>query len=91
MLGFGVPRPNVMGNLVFFGNQPADPNTYLERIILRNFANITDTTLAHLETNAPRLTFLDITGCPQVTRECVERFKMARSGCEVKSNYDIEE
>lgn len=77
--------------MVFFGNQPADPNTYLERIILRNFANITDTTLAHLETNAPNLTFLDVSGCPQVTRECVERFKIARTNCEVKSNYDIEE
>lgn len=91
MLGFGVPRPNIMGNLVFFGNQPADPNTYLQRIILRNFRNITDTTLAHFETNAPRLVFLDVRGCPQVTRETVDRFKAVRADCELLSNYDNEE
>lgn len=91
MLGFGVPRPSIMGNLVFFGNQPADPNTYLERIILRNFRNITDTTLSHFETNAPRLVFLDIRGCPQISREAVDRFKFARTECELISNYDNEE
>ena len=91
MLGFGVPRPNIMGNLVFFGNQPTDPNTYLERIILRNFRNITDITLSHFETNAPRLTFLDIRGCSQISREAVERFKAARTGCELLSNFDNEE
>lgn len=91
MLGFGIPRPNLMGNLVFIGNQPADPNTYLERIILRNFRNITDTTLSHFETNAPRLVYLDVRGCPQITREAVERFKAARAACELISNFDNEE
>lgn len=91
LLGFGVPRAGLMGNLVFFGNQPTDPNTYLERIILRNFTQVTDLTLAHFETNAPRLSFLDIRGCSQISREAVERFKVARNGCELISNYDNEE
>lgn len=91
MLGFGVPRPSNMGNLVFFGYQPADPNTYLERIILRNFTSITDITLSHFETNAPRLIFLDIRGCSQISREAVERFKAARTDCELLSNFDYEE
>lgn len=92
MLAFGVPRSNLVGNLVFLGNQQPDPNTYLERIILRNFRNITDTTLSHLETNAPRLVFLDIRGCSQITREAVERFKLTRGNvCHLLSNYDYEE
>lgn len=91
MLAFGVPRPNIMGNLVFIGNQPPDPNTYLERIVLRNFRNITDTTLLHFETNAPRLAYLDVRGCPQISREAVERFKTTRTECELISNYDNEE
>ncbi|CRK94952.1 CLUMA_CG008440, isoform A [Clunio marinus] len=91
MLGFGFPRPNLLGNLVYFGSQPPDHNTYLERIVLRNFRNITDTTLSHFETNAPRLIQLDVRGCPQITREAVERFKAARTQCELSSNYDNEE
>lgn len=91
ILSFGVPRPNLLGNLVFLGNHPPDPNTYLERVVLRNFRNITDTTLSHLETNAPRIMYLDVRGCHQVTREAVERFKAARSNCMLLSNYDDEE
>lgn len=92
MLAFGVPRSNLIGNLVFLGNnQPPDPNTYLEKIVLKNFRNITDTTLSHLETNAPRLVHLDVRGCSQISREAVERFKIVRGSCHLISNFDIEE
>lgn len=91
ILAFGVPRSNLIGNVVFLGNQQQpDPNTYLERIILKNFRNITDTTLSHLETNAPRLVFLDVRGCTQISRDAVERFKLIRGSCQLISNYDIE-
>lgn len=88
-----MPRPNIRGNLIFFGQPAPDPNFYLERIVLRNFEHITDTTLVHLETNAPRLIFLDVTGCSQVTRDGVQRFRNARTGCEVISDhiYEAEE
>lgn len=92
ILAFGVPRSNLIGNLVFLGNQQQpDPYTYLEKIVLKNFRNITDTTLSHLETNAPRLIYLDIRGCTQVTREAVERFRVVRGSCQIISSYDIEE
>ncbi|KAG5670023.1 hypothetical protein PVAND_000310 [Polypedilum vanderplanki] len=91
MLAFGVPRANLAGNLIFLGNQPNDPNTYLERIVLRNFRNITDVTLSHLQTNAPKLAFLDIRGCSQITREAVESFKITRGSCQLISNFDFEE
>jgi hypothetical protein len=93
MLAFGVPRSNLMGNLIFLGNQQAEVerNTYLERIVLRNFRNITDTTLSHLETNAPRLNFLDVRGCSQITRDAVERFKLVRGSCQILTNYENEE
>ncbi|KAL7025943.1 hypothetical protein ACKWTF_013717 [Chironomus riparius] len=93
MLAFGVPRSNLMGNLIFLGNQQAETerNTHLERIVLRNFRNITDTTLSHLETNAPRLLFLDVRGCSQITRDAVERFKLVRGSCQIMTNYENEE
>lgn len=92
MLAFGVPRSNLIGNLVFLGNQQQqpDPNTYLEKIVLKNFRNITDTTLSHLETNAPRLVHLDVRGCSLISREAVERFKNVRATCQLVSNFDIE-
>lgn len=93
MLAFGVPRSNLMGSLIYLGNQQPEieRNTYLERIVLRNFRNITDTTLSHLETNAPRLVFLDVRGCSQITRDAVERFKSARGTCQILTNYENEE
>lgn len=92
ILAFGVPRSNLIGNLVFLGNpQQPDPNTYLEKIVLKNFRNITDTTLSHLETNAPRLVHLDVRGCSLISREAVERFKVVRASCQLISNFDIEE
>lgn len=92
MLAFGVPRSNLMGNLIYLGNQQElERNTYLEKIVLRNFSNITDITLSHLETNAPRLTYLDVRGCPQISRDAIERFKLARNTCQLLTNYENEE
>lgn len=89
ILAFGVPRQNLIGNLVFLGQQgQPDPNTYLEKLILRNFENITDTTLSHLETNAPKLVLLDIRGCTRISRDAIDRFKVIRSTCQLLSNFD---
>jgi hypothetical protein len=91
MLSFGVPRQNLIENVVFLGQQAQpDPNTYLEKIILRNFENITDTTLSHLETNAPKLILLDIRGCTRVSRDAIDRFKVIRSSCQLLSNFDYD-
>lgn len=92
ILSFGVPRTN----LIIVGGEhnvqvQEREHTQLERIILRNYSNITDATLTHLEVRAPRLNFLDVRGCNQITREAVERFKTARENCTIVTNYDFEE
>lgn len=92
MLSFGVPRSNLMGNLIYLRNQEPDRNTHLEKIVLRNFRNITDITLSHLETNAPKLVYLDVRGCSQITRDAAERFKIARGGtCQLLTSFENEE
>jgi hypothetical protein len=88
ILGFGIAS---RGNVVWLGNQDKDKNTYLEKIILRNFSEITDATLLHLESNAPKLIYIDVRGCPKITKEAVERFKAARSNCTLISNYVTDE
>lgn len=93
ILSFGLARTSLIilggGNNV--NVQEREQHTQIERLILRNYNNITDATLTHLEANAPQLSFLDVRGCRQITREAVERFKLARGNCTIITNFDFEE
>lgn len=82
-LGFGVPRPELIRDLVFLRAQRRDPQTYLERLTIRKYPRVTNTTLSHLSTNAPNLVYIDITGCEQITDEGIEEFKMMKPNCRV--------
>uniref|UniRef100_A0AAG5DRC9 F-box domain-containing protein n=1 Tax=Anopheles atroparvus TaxID=41427 RepID=A0AAG5DRC9_ANOAO len=61
--------------------------TGLERLSVRNYKLVTDTSLDHLESAAPYLKQLDVTGT-SVTAEGVRSFRLSRPGCVVVSDYD---
>lgn len=83
MLGFGVPRPELIQDLVFLRAQRRDPQTYLEKLTIRKYSRITDITLSHLSTNAPNLAFIDITGCVKITQRGIDNFKMMKPNCHI--------
>ncbi|XP_055598042.1 uncharacterized protein LOC129747727 [Uranotaenia lowii] len=64
------------------------PNmTSLERLLVRNYKLVTDTSLDHLESAAPNLRLLDVTGT-SVTEEGVRNFKQARPNCIILSDFE---
>lgn len=63
----------------------------IERLTLRDYETITDETLTHLETNAPKLVYLDVCDCPKITEEGVKRFRNTRGNCELKTDYPDEQ
>lgn len=87
LLGFGVPRDQLLNNMVFIRMQQRDPNIYIEKLVARNFKGVTDVTLRHLEYCAPRLTYLDITGT-SIKKEAIESFKIIKPECKIISSYD---
>ncbi|XP_053674463.1 uncharacterized protein LOC128724763 [Anopheles nili] len=83
---YGVSRNELRGVLI---GGPLHPNlTGLERLSVRNYKLVTDTSLDHLESAAPHLKLLDVTGT-SVTMEGIRNFKLSRPGCIVLSDYDI--
>lgn len=61
--------------------------TKLERLSVRNYKLVTDTSLDHLESAAPHLKMLDVTGT-SVTADGVRSFRLSRSSCEIISDFD---
>ncbi|KFB38117.1 AGAP004683-PA-like protein [Anopheles sinensis] len=61
--------------------------TKLERLSVRNYKLVTDTSLDHLESAAPHLKMLDVTGT-SVTADGVRSFRLSRSNCVIFSDFD---
>ncbi|XP_035920067.1 uncharacterized protein LOC118517723 [Anopheles stephensi] len=61
--------------------------TGLERLSIRNYKLVTDTSLDHLESAAPHLKLLDVTGT-SVTAQGIRNFKLSRPSCVVISDHD---
>ncbi|XP_053658013.1 uncharacterized protein LOC128707091 [Anopheles marshallii] len=61
--------------------------TGLERLSIRNYKLVTDTSLDHLESAAPQLKLLDVTGT-SVTAQGIRNFKLSRPRCVVMSDHD---
>ncbi|XP_058128594.1 uncharacterized protein LOC131292870 [Anopheles ziemanni] len=61
--------------------------TKLERLSVRNYKLVTDTSLDHLESAAPHLKMLDVTGT-SVTADGVRSFRLSRSNCVIISDFD---
>uniref|UniRef100_A0A182N8D4 F-box domain-containing protein n=1 Tax=Anopheles dirus TaxID=7168 RepID=A0A182N8D4_9DIPT len=83
---FGVSRNHNFVEIVMEGYvEPVFSK--LERLSVRNYKDVTDRSLDHLETAAPRLQLLDVTGT-SVTAQGIRNFKLSRPRCVVLSDYD---
>lgn len=74
---FGVSPNNVMPNWIWIRAEARNPNTSIERLVVRNYRQVTDHSLHHLKTCAHKLVYLDVSGT-SVTKEGVEQFKIHR-------------
>uniref|UniRef100_A0A182W7Z6 F-box domain-containing protein n=1 Tax=Anopheles minimus TaxID=112268 RepID=A0A182W7Z6_9DIPT len=82
---YGVSRNELAGALM---DEILNHNlTGLERLSIRNYKLVTDTSLDHLESAAPQLKLLDVTGT-SVTAQGIRNFKLSRPGCVVISDHD---
>lgn len=82
LCSFGMPRSNVQEGIVWIRAEMRPANTLLERIVVRNYRAITDVTLRHLASCAPKLQYLDVTGT-SVTANGISQFIAAKPNCEV--------
>ncbi|XP_065087572.1 uncharacterized protein LOC135709230 isoform X2 [Ochlerotatus camptorhynchus] len=83
---YGVSR-HELGGAAFIREYFRPNMTSLERLLVRNYKLVTDTSLDHLESAAPNLKLLDVTGT-SVTAEGVRNFKLARPSCTILSDYE---
>ncbi|XP_062560783.1 uncharacterized protein LOC134225042 isoform X2 [Armigeres subalbatus] len=83
---YGVSRQE-LGGAAFIREYLRPNATSLERLLVRNYKLVTDTSLDHLESAAPHLKLLDVTGT-SVTAEGVRRFHLARPNCTILSDFD---
>ncbi|XP_050071897.1 uncharacterized protein LOC126559766 [Anopheles maculipalpis] len=82
---YGVSRNEMAGALM---DEILHHNlTGLERLSIRNYKLVTDTSLDHLESAAPHLKLLDVTGT-SVTAQGIRNFKLSRPSCVVISDHD---
>ncbi|XP_049290605.1 uncharacterized protein LOC125767762 [Anopheles funestus] len=82
---YGVSRNELAGALL---DEILHHNlTGLERLSIRNYKLVTDTSLDHLETAAPHLKLLDVTGT-SVTAQGIRNFRLSRPHCVVVSDHD---
>lgn len=79
---FGVSPNNVMPNWIWIRAEAKNPNTSIERLVVRNYRQVTDMSLQHLKTCAPKLVHLDVSGT-SVTGAAVEQFRIERPDCVV--------
>lgn len=82
LCGFGMPRNSVQEGIVWIRAEMRPANTLLERITMRNYRAITDVTLRHLASCAPKLQYIDVTGT-SVTANGISQFIAAQPNCEV--------
>ncbi|XP_021710598.1 uncharacterized protein LOC5575275 isoform X2 [Aedes aegypti] len=83
---YGVSRHELAG-AAFIREYFRPNNTSLERLFVRNYKLVTDTSLDHLESAAPHLKLLDVTGT-SVTAQGVRRFHLARPNCTILSDFE---
>lgn len=86
MCSFGMPRRNVQENIIWIRAELRPADTLLERITVRNYADVTDVTLRHLALCAPNLRYLDVTGT-SVTRNGIINFLKEKPDCQVISEF----
>ncbi|XP_055627398.1 uncharacterized protein LOC129769286 [Toxorhynchites rutilus septentrionalis] len=83
---YGVSR-NEIGVAAFIREYFRPNMSNLEKLLVRNYKLVTDTSLDHLESAAPNLKLLDVTGT-SVTAEGVRNFRMARPNCTILSDFE---
>ncbi|XP_058832426.1 uncharacterized protein LOC131690563 [Topomyia yanbarensis] len=83
---YGVSRQE-LGGAAFIREYFRPNMSSLERLLVRNYKLVTDTSLDHLESAAPNLKLLDVSGT-SVTAEGVRNFKLARPNCTILSDFE---
>lgn len=83
---YGVSR-HELGGAAFIRDYFRPNSTSLEKLLVRNYKFVTDTSLDHLESAAPNLKLLDVIGT-SVTAEGVRNFKSARPNCTILSDFE---
>nr|XP_040223003.2 uncharacterized protein LOC120949644 [Anopheles coluzzii] len=83
---YGISRNELAGG--FLGGILHHNFTGLERLSVRNYKLVTDISLDHLESAAPHLKLLDVTGT-SVTAQGVRSFKLSRPSCIIISDFDL--
>lgn len=89
MFAFGVPRQNLLFGMVWIRAEQRPVDTMIERLTLRYYRGITNSTLLHLIDCAPNLQYLDVTGT-SVTVDGVRQFMEAKPTCDIVSHHSIE-
>ncbi|XP_055676852.1 uncharacterized protein LOC129786074 [Lutzomyia longipalpis] len=84
--GFGLSRNPVLEGVVWIRAEWRNPNTYIERLVIRFYKFVTDATLRHLATCSPRLKYLDITGTG-ITPQGIDEFKFLKPECTVVAEH----
>lgn len=84
--GFGLSRNPVLDGVVWIRAEYRNPNTYIERLVIRFYTYVTNATLRHLATCSPRLKYLDVTGTG-ITPQGIEEFKLLKPECTVVAEY----
>uniref|UniRef100_A0A1B0DBC3 Uncharacterized protein n=1 Tax=Phlebotomus papatasi TaxID=29031 RepID=A0A1B0DBC3_PHLPP len=84
--GFGLSRNPVLEGVVWIRAEYRNPNTYIERLVIRFYTYVTNATLRHLATCSPRLKYLDVTGTG-ITPQGIEEFKLLKPECTVVAEY----
>ncbi|XP_053970319.1 uncharacterized protein LOC128894660 [Hylaeus anthracinus] len=77
---------NTAEGAVFIEEKRVVNNPRLKTLVVRNYPNVTDTSLEHLAITASSLEYLDVTGT-SVTRQGVESFKSQKSNVKIVSSF----
>ncbi|XP_055384539.1 uncharacterized protein LOC129614148 [Condylostylus longicornis] len=83
---YGIARVPVQNNIVVIRAEPRPQDTTLEKLTIRHYRNVSDVSLRHLVQCAPKLRYLDVTGCG-VTLEGINAFKEVKPECKVISDF----
>lgn len=84
-MSFGIANESVASNIIWIGGEKRPRETLLEVLLLRNYRNVTDRTLLHLEMAAPNLRYLDVSGT-SVTAAGLQRIRAAKPNCRIISS-----
>ncbi|KAL7288563.1 hypothetical protein TKK_0017304 [Trichogramma kaykai] len=90
-LGIQGRNPNIAINhleevQLAVGRSRETTNPNLQKLVVRNYPDVTNNSLTHLLHNAPKLVYLDVTGT-SVTKQAVDNFRLQRPEVTLLSSF----